>query len=298
VAYASGNLGHSGRLWLFDAATRTTRDIAPLPAGGLTWLSASRHFLVYGTQGSEQAQPGQRIGWTISCVALPNGHPTVIASGRSADPPTPKVFGRTAVWPIFLGFSKRANDLWAMRLPNGRPRLLAHDIRAGQISSNGHEYVLNVTERLDLARHTYRTDLYTLRPDGTGLRRLTSLGNTDDPTLAGETLAWRAGPDGDLAVEQLPSGHANVVARHSQGFPTAGSRFVADLTTAPHGGTVLRITSLSGDHLLLRGPENSSGCIPCGISTSGHTVAWGYTKLSATGRYEASHGVISHVRTG
>jgi hypothetical protein len=297
VAYASGGQGQPGRIWIVDTTTRTTRRVASYPAGGLTWLSASRHFLVWGSQESEQADPAQPVRWTISSLALPHGKVTTITTGRSADPPTPKVFGRTVVWQTFLGFAKKANDLWAMRLPNGRPRLLVHDIRAGQIVRNGHQYVLNVTERLNQARHTYRTDLFALRPDGTGLRRLTSQGNTDDPTLAGHTLVWRAGLRGDIVARLLPSPRIIHIARHSQGFPTAGDQFVTDLTTGSHGDTVVRITTLTGTHLLLHGPRNTDVCIPCGLTTNGHSIAWGFTRLSTTGLYEASRGVVSRIQT-
>lgn len=299
TAYASGQPGEVGAVWIYNERERSTQQVASLPRGGITWLSSSGRYLVWGQLGSEQNDPSEPVGWQILSYNLITKTTETIAQGKDADPPVPKVFGATVIWPQFLGFTVKANDVWAENLRTGRRELVFHKIRAGQIAGNGRDYVINVTERLNAATHTYRTDLFRFTLAKPRLVRVTSAGNSDNPTLAGNTLVWRAGLHGAIVASRL-NGPSDVVTigSGSQGFQTAGPGYAADLVSQPHGGSAIRVTPISAPDVptYLTGPPNSDICIGCGVSARGHRLAWGYTGVSATGRYEASTAVISDLR--
>jgi hypothetical protein len=298
IAYASGQFGEVGALWVYNETTRSTKRVADLPRGGITWLSSSGDYLVWGQLSSEQNDPSSPVSWQIVAYNLKTGTTAGVAQGRDPDPPTPKVFGDTVIWPQFLGFRAKANQVWAENLTTGHRVLLFPRIRGGQIAGNGNDYVINVTEHLNESAHTYRSDLFRFSLANPRLERMTSSGNSDDPTLAGNTLAWRSGLHGVIVASSLDNPSDVVtIGRGSQGFPTAGPGYVADLVSRPHGGSAIRIAPFVAPEVptYLTGPHDSDICISCGISTSGRQVAWGYTGVSSTGRYQASTGVISNL---
>ena len=233
LAYESGPLRGEQRLYLYDVATHRQHVVAHIPPGGLTWVSASARYLVWGQQAKVQEDPAAPVAWRLFAYDLASGDRRSFDSGFTAAPPLPKVSGSTVLWARFLGVRLKRFDVWEQNLTTGHRHSVLTRVRSGQVTFNGHLLVYNVTEQFHPRQHTYRTDLFGLR-NGTGRPiRLTHTGNVDMPTLDHDTLTWRAGLSGRIAARQLPHGAPVVLADGDQGFLSAGDGFVADLADGP-----------------------------------------------------------------
>ncbi len=295
LAYESGHAGGQKHIYLYNTTTKKQSVIADLPLGGLTWLSASSRYLAWGQQAEVQQNPTAKVAWKMYFYDLQTSKASLLGEGVSTLPPLPRLFNNTVYWAQFLGFRVKAADLWKQNLKTGRRSRVLTQVRTGQTAANADVLVYNLTEQFHPGRHTYRADLYALFKGDPDPVRLTHLGNTDQPTIDHNTLAFRDGLSGRIAALELPDGDPVVLAGGDQGFLTAGDGFVADLAHGPLGQTV-RIIQVSDpmhtpDYLTL--PPQTHVCVPCGISVTGNQVAWGVQKVDPNGVYGQSIAIIS-----
>lgn len=294
--YESGPLRGRQRLYLYDATSRRQRVVAHFAAGGLTWVSASGRYLVWG-EAQPSEDPAQPVAWRLFSYDLRTRDRSLLCRGVSASPPLPKVFGSTVLWAQFLGSRLKRFDVWTASLATGHRRRVLARVRAAQLTSNGRLLVYNLTEQFHPRKHTYRTDLFGLRRGSRHPLRLTSSGNVDMPTLDHRTLAWRDGLGGRIAARELPHGRPVVLGGGDQGFLSAGDGFVADLATGPHGEAV-RVISVRDQQerpVFLSRPPHTVPCVPCGISVVSHQIAWGVQRSSPNGLTGAGTAIISTI---
>ncbi len=297
IAYESGPLRGKQTLYLSDVTTHRQRVVARIPPGGLTWVSASSRYLVWGQQATAREDPAAPVAWRLFAYDLASGDHRRFDSGFTAAPPLPKVSGTTVIWARFLGVRLKRCDVWAENLTTGHRHRVLTRVRSAQVTSNGHLLVYNLTEQFHPRQHTYRTDLFGLRNGTDRPARLTHTGNVDMPTLDHNTLTWRAGLSGRIAARQLPHGATVVLADGDQGFLSAGDGYVADLADGPHGQTVRLISVRDPTHTpaYLTRPPGTGICVSCGISVAGRQVAWGVQQRLPTGLARHGTAIISTI---
>ncbi len=296
-AYESGPLYGRKKLYLYDTTTRQQTVVAHLPAGGLTWLSASAEYLVWGQQARLQQTPTAPVTWKTFSYALGTGQRSLLGRGVSTAPPLPRVFGSTAYWAEFLGFDLKRFDIWKENLATGkRHRVLTH-VRSAQMATNGRVLVYNLTWEFHPNRRTYSTDLFALFKDRQDPVRLTHLGKVDMPTIDHNTVAFYVGFSGHVAALQFPDRKVIDLADGDQGFLTAGDGFVADLADGPEGQTVRVISVLDPTHTptFLTLLPQSHVSVRCGISVVGDQVAWGVQEVDSNGVYGRGTAIISTI---